>query len=118
MLRAGMCRTTNTAAGRSGGRAAKMPLSGAVAPLEPPMTMMSRFSMGAPKRAKPLAKERRGDGLRRDRLFAVLDRGMASGNDELVIARREHEGHATLGELVGHRIDHLAMQVYVEDGAI
>ena len=44
MLRAGMCSTTNTAAGRSGGRSLSSVLSGLVAPDDPPMTMMSRLA--------------------------------------------------------------------------
>ena len=42
-LRAEMWMTTKTAAGRSGGSWRKIRCSGRVAPLEPPMTMMSRL---------------------------------------------------------------------------
>src|SRR5262249_31769671 len=42
---AGMCSTTNTAAGRSAGSRPRMSLRGAVAPAEPPITMMSRLLM-------------------------------------------------------------------------
>src|SRR3712207_8373116 len=44
-LRAGMCSTMNTAAGKSAGRTPRIALRGAVAPDEPPMTTMSRLLM-------------------------------------------------------------------------
>src|SRR5262249_23741420 len=42
---AGMCNTMNMAAGRSAGNRPKISFRGAVAPAEPPMTMMSRLFM-------------------------------------------------------------------------
>src|SRR3569623_10910 len=45
---AGMCRTMNTAAGRSVGSAARICFKGAVAPAEPPITMMSRLLIREP----------------------------------------------------------------------
>ncbi len=103
-----------------------MPFSGAVAPLEPPMTMMSRLSTVTRYPLKPgaectsgcLPKESLGDRFGGDRLFAMFDYGVAVRNRQPVIAGSKDERHAAFDQFVGDRIDHLPVQVYVEDGGV